>query len=90
MSSELEQLQAENDRLKAELVKAENEQLKAKLEALSTAPKPVVERGMTTPREIKTIIIPHQDDPKTHEKITATVRTDHGYDPHQKFFGRQP
>jgi hypothetical protein len=47
-------------------------------------------QGMTTPRDIKVIQIPHQNDPKTKEAIATTVRRDHGFDPNQKFAGRQP
>jgi len=69
-------LQAEIDRLKEE-----NAALKLAM------PKG---QGMTTPRDIKVIEIPHQNDPKTKEPISTTIRRDHGFDPHQRFAGRQP
>ena len=100
----VEELQAENDQLKAELA---NARLQADLASLSTTPQTimpslnappertrivesVVNVGMTKPRDSKTIVVAHPNDPKTGEKISATVRTDQGYDPHQQYFGRQP
>lgn len=46
--------------------------------------------GMTTPKNVKSIIIPHADDFKTSEKISPTIRQDMGVDPLQVFAGRQP
>ena len=88
----VEELQVENDRLKVEL---DNARLRAELASLSTTPQTsivesVVNVGMTKPRDSKTIVVAHPNDPKTGEKISATVRTDQGFDPHQKYFGRQP
>ena len=47
-------------------------------------------QGMTVPQDIKVSTIHHQNDPKTKEAIAPTIRTDFGFDPHQKFRGRQP
>jgi hypothetical protein len=69
-------LQAEIDRLKAE-----NAELRL------TLPKG---QGMTVPKDIKVSTIIHQNDPKTKEPISPTVRRDHGFDPSQRFQGRQP
>lgn len=68
-------------------LQAEIEKLKAENEALKAASVP---RGMTVPREAKHTTIIHQPDPKTKEPIASTVRTDYGFDPNQKFNGRQP
>ena len=94
----VEELQAENARLRTELVELSKRDV-----ALSTEPAPtimppertslvesVVNVGMIKPRDSKTIVVPHPNDPKTGEKISATVRTDQGFDPRQQFFGRQP
>jgi hypothetical protein len=92
MANTLEELQAENEKLKAAVIQAENDKLRAQLDAVrsaTTAPTEEV-RGMTIPRDRKIIEIVHQDDPKTGEHIAKTIRTDFGYDPHQKFVGRQP
>ena len=89
---ELAQLEGENARLRAELAKAENERLKAQLDsvrAAASAPTEVI-RGMTLPAQSTIIHIPHDNDPKTNEKISTTIRQDFGYDPHQRFVGRQP
>lgn len=69
-------------------LQAEIEKLKAEnAELRRTLPKG---QGMTLPKDIKVIEIVHQDDPKTKEKIGTTVRRDHGFDPNQRFVGRQP
>ena len=100
----VEELQVENDRLKVELdnarLRAELASLSTTPQTSTTsldAPpertsivESVVNVGMTKPRDSKTIVVAHPNDPKTGEKISATVRTDQGYDPHQQYFGRQP
>ena len=80
---------------KATKLADENAALRAELDALKknqTKTAEVVEadeiRGMTPSRNATTIIIPHQS--YKHEKISPTTRVDQGYDPSQRFNGRQP
>ena len=87
--------EAELKQATADTLAAENAQLRAELDAMKqnqTKAAAVVEadeiRGMTPSRNATTIIIPHQA--FKNEKISPTTRVDQGYDPSQRFNGRQP
>ena len=84
----IDELEAENIRLRSEL-------------ATASTPAPVtsptvqltvgeVEQGMTVSLGLTSKIIEHANDPKSNEPISATVRQDMGVDSSQVFRGRQP
>ena len=75
-------LQAELERLKAE-----NAQLQENKGGVFVGDAPLI-GGMSEPAN-KIVKVIHQQDQKG-EKIASTTRCDMGYDPTQRFNGRQP
>lgn len=78
-----EELQAELDRLKAE-----NESLQANAGGVFLGEEPIIQGGMSESKG-KIVKIIQQQTTKG-EKISPTTRIDVGYDPTQRFAGRQP
>jgi hypothetical protein len=95
MEQTIEELQEENERLRAKLhtqqvqrLADENAKLLAEL-AKGDSDNEIV-GGMSRPKSMKIIEVVHQPDPKTGIPVKTTIRQDMGVDNTQVFKGRQP